>query len=232
MYNTLPILKYFELSGQTCFFRKGRNMSFIGKKEDVFFKLFADSIAKVAEASAVFMDLVTNFENAEQKVAHLKVLETECDDQTFNIIKQLNRSFVTPLDREDIFHIAKEIDDIVDYLEDAANYFLIFEVGSIRPEVITMTEIILKSITELESLFQHLSDMKKTRPIMDNVVEVNRLENEGDLVFRESLHTLFKEEKNPIELIKWKQIFEVLEASLDSCERVANMVEGVVMKYA
>ena len=85
-------------------------MSFIGKKEDVFFKLFADSIAKVAEASAVFMDLVTNFENAEQKVAHLKVLETECDDQTFNIIKQLNRSFVTPLDREDIFHIAKEID--------------------------------------------------------------------------------------------------------------------------
>jgi len=148
-------------------------MSFIGKKEDVFFKLFADSIAKVAEASAVFMDLVTNFENAEQKVAHLKVLETECDDQTFNIIKQLNRSFVTPLDREDIFHIAKEIDDIVDYLEDAANFFLIFEVGSIRPEVITMTEIILKSITELESLFQHLSDMKKTRPIMDNVVDAD-----------------------------------------------------------
>lgn len=90
----------------------------------------------------------------------------------------------------------------------------------------------MQSIKELERLFQNLSEIKKGELIMEKIIEVNRLENEGDVVYRKALHALFKEEKDPIELIKWKHIYEQLEESLDSCENVANMAEGVVMKYA
>jgi len=202
------------------------------KKEDVFFTLFAESAAKVVKVGEAFKDLVINYENVARKVAYIKELETECDVKTHSILKQLNSSFVTPLDREDIYAMAKEIDDIVDSLEEAANRFLIFEVKSMRQEAITMTEIILQSIIELDGVFNNLPDYKKSESLMDKIIEVNRLENDGDLVYREALHTLFREEKDPIELVKWKQIYEHLEESLDSCENVANMVEGVIMKYA
>ena len=207
-------------------------MQAIKKKEDVFFTLFSESAAKVVKVGEAFKDLVENYENVPRKVAYIKELETECDVMTHSILKKLNSSFVTPLDREDIYLIAKEVDDIVDNLEEAANRFMIFEVRGIREEAITMTRIIQQSIVELEGLFALLSDYKKSGPIMEKIIEVNRLENDGDLVYREALHTLFKEEKDPIELVKWKQIYEHLEESLDSCENVANMVEGVVMKYA
>ena len=125
-------------------------MQAMKKKEDVFFTLFSESAAKVRKVGEVFMDLVANYENVPRKVAYIKELETECDVMTHSILKKLNSSFVTPLDREDIYTIAKEIDDIVDSLEEAANRFMIFEVRGIREEAITMTRIIQQSIVELE----------------------------------------------------------------------------------
>lgn len=202
------------------------------KKEDIFFELFAESATKVVAVGEAFMDLVKHYENVPEKVARIKEMETECDMQVHKILKKLNSSFITPLDREDIYEIAKEIDDIVDSLEEVANRFLIFEVKAMRPEAVAMTEIILQSIIELEMLFQNLSQIKKGDIIMEKIIEVNCLENQGDVIYRQALHTLFKEEKDPIELIKWKHIYEQLEESLDSCENVANMAEGVVMKYA
>lgn len=202
------------------------------KKEDVFFELFAESASKVVIVGEAFMDLVKNYENVGEKVGHIKALETECDLQVHKILRKLNSSFVTPLDREDIYEITNEIDDIVDSLEEVANRFLIFEVKTMRPEAVAMAEIIMQSIIELEILFQNLSKIKKGDILMEKIIEVNRLENEGDVVYRNALHKLFKEEKDPIELIKWKHIYEHLEESLDSCENVANMAEGVVMKYA
>jgi len=147
-------------------------------------------------------------------------------------MKQLNGSFVTPFDREDIYALTKEIDDIVDSLEEVANRFLIFEVKEMRREAVAMADIIMQSIRELKNLFDHFSEIKKSDYIMEKIIEVNRLENEGDVIYRRALHSLFKLEKDPIELVKWKHIYEQLEASLDSCENVANLVEGVVMKYA
>lgn len=204
----------------------------VKKKEDVFFELFMESAAKTVHAGEAFQDLVKDYTNVPEKVAHIKELETECDIQVHKILKRLNGSFITPFDREDIYAIAKEIDEIVDCLEEVANRFLIFEVKEMREEAQAMTEVIMESIIELQELFNHLSEIKKNDIIMKKIIEVNRLENEGDIIYRKALHGLFKEEKDPIELIKWKHIFEQLEASLDSCENVANMVEGVVMKYA
>jgi predicted phosphate transport protein (TIGR00153 family) len=204
----------------------------VRKKEDIFFELFAESAGKVVTVGEAFMDLVTNYENVAEKVGRIKEMETECDVLVHKVLKKINSSFITPLDREDIYAITKEIDDIVDSLEEVANRFLIFEVKTMRPEAVAMAKIIMQSIIELEILFQNLSKIKKGDIIMEKIIEVNRLENEGDLVYRNALHKLFKEEKDPIELIKWKHIYEHLEESLDSCENVANMAEGVVMKYA
>lgn len=203
----------------------------VKKKEDVFYRLFIEYAAKIVKAGEAFQDLVRNYENVEDKVSKIKVLETECDMEAHKILKALNGSFVTPFDREDIYDVTKQMDDIVDSIEEVSNRFIVFDVQALKPETLTMADLVLQSIRELEVLFKHLSEMKKNQIVREQIIEVNRLENEGDLIYRKALTKLFREEKDPIELIKWKHLFEQLEASLDSCENVANIMEGVVMKY-
>lgn len=203
----------------------------VKKKEDVFYRLFGEYAVKIVKAGESFYDLVQNYENVEDKVSKIKVLETECDMEAHKILKALNGSFVTPFDREDIYDVTKQMDDIVDSIEEVANRFIVFDVHALKPEALTMAELILQSIREVEVLFKHLSEMKKNQVVREQIIEINRLENEGDLIYRKALTKLFREEKDPIELIKWKHLFEQLEASLDSCENVANIMEGVVMKY-
>ena len=144
----------------------------------------------------------------------------------------MNGSFITPFDREDIYKIAKEMDEIVDCLEEVSNRFVVFGVTAMKPDAIELTKLIIDGIRELDVLFENFHKLKSDKIVIDQVIEVNRIENEGDIVYRQALKTLFREEKDPVELIKWKHLFEQLEASLDACEDVANIVEGVVMKYA
>ncbi|MBN7772404.1 DUF47 domain-containing protein [Clostridium aminobutyricum] len=203
----------------------------VKKKEDIFYKLFSDYAAKIVKAGEAFHDLVQNYEDVEDKVSKIKVFETECDMEAHKILKALNGSFVTPFDREDIYEVTKQMDDIVDSIEEVANRFIVFDVHALRPEALKLADLVMQSIREIEILFKHLSELKKNQVVREQIIEVNRLENEGDLIYRKALTKLFKEEKDPIELIKWKHLFEQLEASLDSCENVANIMEGVVMKY-
>ncbi len=202
------------------------------KKEDVFFDLFIESSAKVIVVGETFLDLVHNYENVEDKVPNLKVLETDCDMQTHKILKKLNESFITPFDREDIYNIARDTDDIVDCIEEVANRFLVFDVKEMRPEAVIMADLIMQSIRELDVLFKHLREIKLNTIVREQIIEVNRIENEGDIIYRKALTRLFKTEKDPIEIIKWKQLYELLEESIDACENVANIVEGLVMKHA
>ncbi|WP_027398343.1 DUF47 domain-containing protein [Anaerovorax odorimutans] len=204
----------------------------VKKKEEIFFDLFCEAFSKIMTAGDAFNDLVKNFVDVEKKVLNLKELETECDVQTHKILKNLNASFITPFDREDIYDIAKEMDNIVDILEEIANRFIVFDVKSVKQEALQMTELITICLRELKILFDNLKYIKKSKIIMDQVIEVNRIENEGDLVYREALTVLFRTEKDPIEIIKWKQLFDLLEDALDACEGVANIIEGVVMKHA
>ena len=204
----------------------------VKKKEDVFYTLFRESAEKIVMAGEAFLDLVTNYTDVEAKVARMKAIETECDQQTHKILKTLNACFITPLDREDIYYLSKNMDEIVDTIEEVANRFLVFDVKIMRPEAIALSQLIMQSIRELEVLFRYISELKTNKIVMEQVIEVNRLENEGDIVYRGALTKLFREEKDPNELIKWKHLYEQLEASLDACENVANIVEGAVMKYA
>lgn len=202
------------------------------KKEDVFFDLFIESSAKVIIVGETFLDLVHNYKNVEDKVSNLKVLETDCDMQAHKILKKLNESFITPFDREDIYNIARDMDDIVDCIEEVANRFMVFDVKEMRPEAIVMSDLIMQGIRELDILFKHLKEIKLNTIVREQIIEVNRIENEGDIIYRRALTKLFKEEKDPVEIIKWKQLYELLEESMDSCENVANIVEGLVMKHA
>lgn len=202
------------------------------KKEDIFFTLFKSQMKKIVIAGEAFSELVHNYNDVDDKIAHMKVLETECDMEAHKISKQLNGSFVTPFDREDIHEIIKVNDEIVDCIEEASNRFQVFNVQNMRPEALVMADLILEAVKELELLFDHLSEVKKPDVLMEKIIEVNRIENEGDLVYRKALSNLFHNETDPIEIIRWKHLFEQFEASLDACEDVANIIEGVVMKYA
>lgn len=204
----------------------------VKKKENEFYLLLEEFAGKIVKAGEAFYNLVSNYDDIENKVSDIKTLETECDMQAHKILTALNASFITPFDREDIYSITKEMDDIVDSIEEVANRFIVFDVQKLRPESFTMTTYIIQAIRELEVMFKHLSEAQKNDIVRDQIIEVNRIENDGDILYRNALKKLFREEKDPIELIKWKHLYEQLETSLDSCENVANIVEGVIMKYA
>lgn len=204
----------------------------VKKKENEFYLLLEEFSGKIVKAGEAFYDLVSNYEDIENKVADVKTLETECDMQAHKILTALNASFITPFDREDIYSITKEMDDIVDSIEEVANRFIVFDVKKLKPESFSMATYIMQAIRELEVMFKHLPEAQKNSIVREQIIEVNRIENDGDILYRDALKKLFREEKDPIELIKWKHLYEQLETSLDSCENVANIVEGVIMKYA
>ena len=204
----------------------------VKKKENEFYLLLEEFAGKIVKAGEAFYDLVSNYEDIENKVADVKTLETECDMQAYKILTALNASFITPFDREDIYSITKEMDDIVDSIEEVANRFIVFDVNKLKPESFAMATYIMQAIRELEVMFKHLPEAQKNSIVREQIIEVNRIENDGDVLYRDALKKLFREEKDPIELIKWKHLYEQLETSLDSCENVANIVEGVIMKYA
>ena len=207
-------------------------MKGIMKKDTEFYKMLEDFASKIIDVGTTFQELVNDYSNVEHKVMVLKTMETECDNMTHNILTALNNSFVTPLDREDIYSITKGLDEIVDLIEEVANRLQIFNVTELRPECTRFALQIMLILRELDMLFRHLPELKKNNIVREQIIEINRLENEGDVLFRDTISNLFKNEKDPIELVKWKHLFEQMEACMDACEDVANVVEGVVMKYA
>ena len=204
----------------------------IKKKEDEFFKLLREFSDKIVIVSEEFQKLINDYTNVEEKTRDLKLMETECDVLTHNILSALNGSYVTPFDREDIYDIAKGLDEIVDLIEETANRFLLYNTASIRPECKVIASLLVQAAKELNILFTHLNEIKKNQIAREQVIEINRIENECDLIFRKAMLELFSKERDPIELVKWKHLFEQLESCMDACENVANTIEGVVMKYA
>lgn len=202
------------------------------KQENVFYALLNETIAKICEASEYFSEIVNDFTDVRQKVAVLKEMELACDAQTHKVLDTLNEAFITPFDREDIYQITKELDNIIDKIEEAGNRLAIFQITRIKPEAIIMAGLISECTKELEVLFKGLDTLGKSDFLQTKIIEINRLENEGDVIHRRALEQLFSLEKDPIELIKWKNIYEILEEAIDVCEGVANLVEGLISKHS
>jgi len=202
-------------------------------KENQFFVLLEDAVENAYQSAAMLNQLLNNLSNMQELISKLEKAENKGDDITHQVIELLNKTFITPLDREDLFAIIKEIDNIVDSLETVAHRFEIYNVNTVRPEAKILSEMIMNCTKELKGVVENLKYLKNTRLIKEKIIEVNRIEDEGDIVYRNAIKKLFAENKDkPIEVIIWKEIFGFLEDTLDACEDVANVIEGVVTKNA
>ncbi|HBE78685.1 MAG TPA: DUF47 domain-containing protein [Firmicutes bacterium] len=201
-------------------------------KEEIFFDLFVETIETSCKAARMLEDLMFNYCDVTQKIKAIEETEHLCDQSVHQILKQLNKSFITPIDREDIHVLAKELDNITDFIESTAHRFHMLNVKTIHEESKSLAKLIVQCTAELREIMADLKNMKKSTTLQKRIIEVNRLENEGDEIFRSAISRLFASETDPLEVIKWKEIYEYLENTLDACEDVANISEGIIMKNA
>jgi len=200
-------------------------------KEEGFFDLFEELVNKIEEGGELFLDLVEHYEYSDQKIAKLKKLENEADVITRNTYEKMHKTFLTPIDREDIYDLVNKMDSILDMVEASATRMSLYKVKVPASEIIDQAMILNKAIKKVKYIVYAMRNMKNAKMILDTCVEIHTLENEGDIVMRMTISRLFECEKDPIELIKWKEIFERIEESIDICEDVSNIVEGIVLKY-
>ena len=199
-------------------------------REPKFFDLFEKSADNVAAAATALYILFNNYTNVPQKVGRLTELEHTGDAITHQIMHQLHRTFVTPLDREDIALLTDRLDDMMDYMEDAANAMLLYRIERPTTRARQFADILVDLSDELVKAMPHLRNRSKMKMILVHCVEINRLENEADSILRHALAELFDD--TPIaEVIKWREIYEHLENAVDKGEDVANVLEGVVLKH-
>jgi len=200
-------------------------------KDDKFFVLFKQMTENITEGARLLKDMLDNFEDPIESQHKIKDVEHKGDSITHDIIQKLNKTFVTPLDREDIYSLASKLDDILDLIDVCAQRIIMYNVESIPPEAKSLGFIILQSCLVVDKAVAMLGK-KSNEQLFALCVEINALENEADRVCREAISRLFDEEKDPIQLIKWKEIFETLEKATDKCEDAANILESVVVKNA
>ena len=204
------------------------------RKDEIFYDLFVETTDKACVAAKKLDDLIKNYDtvNVIERINDIEEVEHDCDQCVHKILKQLNKSFITPIDREDIDEIAKELDNITDAIESSAQLFGMFHIESITEETKKLVSLIVTSTEELKGVMVELKKMKTSKTLSQKIIEVNRLENVGDDIYRGAIASLFVNGMAAIDVIKWKEIYEFLENTLDACEDVANIVEGVVMKNA
>ena len=200
-------------------------------QEEKFFDLFEELVNKIEEGGKLFLDMVEHYEYADQKIAKLKELEHEADVITRRTYEKMHKTFLTPIDREDIYGLVHKMDSILDMVEASAARMSLYKVKVPAREIIDQAMILNNAIKKVKYIVHAMRNMKNAKMIMDNCVEIHTLENEGDIVMRMTMARLFEYEKDPIELIKWKEIFERIEESIDICEDVSNIVEGIVLKH-
>jgi len=199
-------------------------------REPKFFDLFERSVANVATAAKELATFFEDYKNVPQKVARMTELEHNGDAITHQIMEQLHRTFVTPLDREDIALLTERLDDVMDFIEDAANAMLLYRIEQPTTRAKEMAAILVALTDELVIAVPHLRNRSKMKEMLEHCVEINRLENEADAIVRHALAELF--DGTPItEVIKWREIYEHLETAVDKGEDVANVLEGVVLKH-
>lgn len=201
-------------------------------REEKFFDLFERAAHNTVKAAQGLKEMLDNWENVGIKVAEITELEHEGDAITHQIAALLHRTFVTPFDREDIATLSHTMDDIIDFIHAAADALLIYKIEAPTQRSKELAEVIVKAVMEVERvipLLRRRSDLKK---IPEHCVELNRLENAADKIFRSALGELFDDGKDTADIIKWREIYEHMESATDRCEDVANVLEGVALKHA
>jgi predicted phosphate transport protein (TIGR00153 family) len=192
-----------------------------------YFALFEEAGANVLRAAELLDDMLASYPERKELAKDILICEQDGDRITHDLIHHLNHTFVTPIDREDIYRLAGALDDIVDYTEEVADYLGLYRVEAPMVQAQKMAKILRSSCQEIA---QALPLLKGFQDISRHTIEINRLENEGDRLEREAVAALFDNGINPMVVIRWKDLFERLEAAIDATEDVANIMEGIVIK--
>ncbi len=200
-------------------------------KDEKFFDHFEELAGKIEEGGKLFVEILDNFEHSEAKVSTLKDIEHEADTITHRIYEKMHKTFLTPFDREDIYALANKMDSILDMIEASAVRMYLYKVKMRGDEIRELALTLNNAIARIKKIVHALRDKKNSKMILEACVEINTLENEGDYILRQAMARLFEQEKDAIELIKWKEIFERIEEAVDVCEDVSNIVEGIVLKH-
>ena len=194
-----------------------------------FFDLFEEAGTNTVRAADLLDQLLRTWPDHKELSRDLLICEQEGDRITHDLIRKLNNTFVTPIEREDILVLASALDDIVDFTEEAADYLGLYKIEAPMEQAQHLSAVLLQSTRQIAEAIPRLRGF---RDINHYVVEINRLENDGDRIVREAIASLFDGGIDPMVVIRWKDIFERLEAAIDACERVSHILEGIVIKNA
>ncbi|HTG92322.1 MAG TPA: DUF47 family protein [Pyrinomonadaceae bacterium] len=198
-------------------------------KEDQYFDLFNQMTVYISDAARELRDMLNDknpdFAGYAQRI---KGLEHACDELTHSVSTRLNKSFITPFDREDIYMMSSALDDIVDLIDDASRAIVIFDVREITDHARDLADVIGRMADQLKEI---VGTLQRPKNITPRLVEIHRLENEGDDIYHAAIADLFHDSPDPLTVIKWKEIYEKLEAAIDRCENVANIIESVIIKH-
>jgi uncharacterized protein len=196
-------------------------------RDNSFFDMFSQLSENLMAGARAMVDLFADYKNVEAKIAEIRRIERSADEITHAILTKLNQTFITPFDREDIHQLASSLDDVLDFINAAGARIIMYRITNPPPVALDLARLILQQCQELH---RALPLLRKNGDILTYCVEINRLENEADVISRAAIGQLFDQEKDPIALIKTKELIEFLELATDKAEDVANVLETVVLK--
>jgi uncharacterized protein len=196
-------------------------------KERIFFDLFTESGQNTLRTAKLLRDMLAQWPEDSGLARDILKAEQEGDRVTHDIVHRLNQTFVTPIDREDIYALATQLDDIVDYIEETADFLGLYKIEAPMQQAQQLAEVLVKGCEQLYEALKHLRGFKDLEHYW---IEIHRLENDGDRIYRDALAALFSDGIDPMVVIRWKDIFAVLERAIDSTETAAHILEGIVIK--
>lgn len=201
-------------------------------RDSRFFDLFEQDSVNLVEAGKALVSLMENGQDIEIRANAVTDIEHTGDAITHEIVSRMHRTFVTPMDREDMTALVNALDDVLDFIQSAADAMLLYKVPGPTPRARELAQIILNATQVIQRALPIMRNQTKLNEVLTHCVELNRLENKADRVYRAALGELFADSKDVIFILKWREIYEHLERATDRCEDVANVLEGVALKYA
>jgi predicted phosphate transport protein (TIGR00153 family) len=203
----------------------------VSQRADEFFDLFVEAASNIRAAAELLKDLIEDYQDVELKAQRIQDREHEGDEITHAIIRRLNTTFITPMDREDIYSLASALDDVLDAIEAVSDLFVLHHIAEPLPVMKAQADVLVQATRQTEEGLKSLRKMDRDR-LEPYWIEINTLENEGDKLYRRAVAELFSGDHKSMDVLKWKDVIENLEESLDGCENVANIVESIVLKHA
>ena len=205
---------------------------FLIPKEFGFFDVFDQHAATCVEGTQIFIEMLEHFGDAPAKARRLKDAEHRADEITHRTVEMLHKTFITPFDRDQIHKLISRMDDVMDLIDGAARRMMLYGVKEIPAELLELAKVLYHSTLELQIAVKNMRDLKNAKQILKSCIEINKLENDGDAIRDSAIAKLFKEEKDAVQVLVWKEIYEDVENAIDRCEDVANIIEGVVLENA